>query len=295
MALLFDSDFLKKLEYLALVSKRNQRGQSSMRQRSFVGTSRGGIEFAEHQPYFSGDDLRALDWNIYARFETLLLKRFEPEEDLPVYFLLDASGSMSAGNPVKFDYARYLIAALAYIALTDLNRVSATSFDSNLASELPLFRGKENVLSLLHFLENLNISEKTTDLATVCERFILQKQKKGLIFVLSDFFDPQGYQQGIDLLRYHKYETVLIQIHDKTESTPTLRGDLRLCDLETSEEIDLTVSEKILDRYRKEFISFLNDLKCYAACHELGCVIASTDIPFDQLILRLLRESFIVQ
>lgn len=294
MPLLFDSDFLKKLEYLALVSKRSRRGGNSARHHSRI-RGGGGIEFAEHLPYFSGDDLRALDWNVYARFETLLLKQFEREEDLPVYFLVDSSESMSAGDPVKFDYARLLTAALAYIALANLDRVSVITFDNNLSSELPLLRGKENILSLLRFLEKSEISNRTTDLAAACERFVQRKQKRGLTFVLSDFFDCSGYQKGMDLLQSHQIETVLIQIHDKTESHPNLRGELRLCDIETSEEIEMTVNENILNRYRKEFAAFLNGLKCYASRHELDCVIAPTDIPFDQLILRLLRESFIVQ
>ena len=79
-----------------------------------------GIEFADHREYTAGDDLRYLDWNVYARHGDLLLKRFQEEEDLHVYFLLDCSRSMGFGSPPKFDLARQLTAALAYIALADL-------------------------------------------------------------------------------------------------------------------------------------------------------------------------------
>ena len=98
---LFDSDFLKKLEYLSLVSRRVFRGQLLAQRRTMqLG---GGIEFADHREYTPGDDFRYLDWNVFARHDELLLKRFQEEEDLHVYILLDSSRSMAFGDPIKFD------------------------------------------------------------------------------------------------------------------------------------------------------------------------------------------------
>ena len=123
---LFDSDFPKKLEYLSLVSRRVFRGRLlAQRRTKQLG---GGIEFADRREYTPGDDLRYLDWNVYAKFGDLLLKRFQEEEDLHVYILLDASKSMDCGSPNKFDYARRIAAALAYIALADLDRVSIFAY-----------------------------------------------------------------------------------------------------------------------------------------------------------------------
>src|SRR5918992_5978714 len=124
--MLFDSDFLKKLEYLSLVSRRVFRG-SILAQRRTMQLG-GGIEFADHRQYAPGDDFRYLDWNVYARHGELLLKRFQEEEDLHVYFLLDCSRSMAYGEPSKFDLARQVTAALAYIALADLDRVAVAAF-----------------------------------------------------------------------------------------------------------------------------------------------------------------------
>src|SRR6476619_6821924 len=123
---LFGTDFLKKLEYLSLVSRRVFRGSILAQRRTRqLG---GGIEFADHREYTPGDDFRYLDWNVYARHDELLLKRFQEEEDLHVYLLLDASRSMAHGTPPKFDYARQVAAALAYIALADLDRVAVVAF-----------------------------------------------------------------------------------------------------------------------------------------------------------------------
>src|ERR671936_2363005 len=123
---LFDSDFLKKLEYLSLVSRRVFRGSLLAQRRTMQ--MGGGIEFADHREYTPGDDFRYLDWNLYARHDELLLKRFQEEEDLHVYFFLDCSRSMGFGRPVKFDFARQVAAALAYIALADLDRIAVTAF-----------------------------------------------------------------------------------------------------------------------------------------------------------------------
>ena len=127
---MFDSEFLKRLEYLSLLSKRMFKGQLLAQRRTM--TTGGGIEFADHREYIHGDDLRYLDWNIYARYGDLLLKRFQEEEDLHVYVLLDASVSMDRadeGGVSKFMLARQIAAALGYIALADLDRVSIVSYD----------------------------------------------------------------------------------------------------------------------------------------------------------------------
>src|SRR5207237_4900037 len=148
---LFDSDFLKKLEYLSLVSKRVFRGSlMAQRRTAQLGT---GIEFADHREYTPGDDFRYLDWNLFARHDELLLKRFQEEEDLHVYFLLDCSRSMAFGEPPKFDFARKVTAALAYIALADLDRIAVTAFAADIIADFPLTRGKGRILSLSQLLD----------------------------------------------------------------------------------------------------------------------------------------------
>src|SRR5687767_12975221 len=150
---LFEPDFLTRLEYLSIISKRVFRG-SLLAQRRTMQLG-GGIEFADHRQYTPGDDFRYLDWNVYARHGDLLLKRFQEEEDLHVYFLLDCSKSMDYGDPSKFDFARQITAALAYIALADLDRVSVVAFSDEIVADFPLTRGKARILALLKFLEDL--------------------------------------------------------------------------------------------------------------------------------------------
>src|SRR5438093_3326219 len=239
---LFDSDFLNKLEYLSLISKRIFRG-SLLAQRRTMQLG-GGIEFADHREYTPGDDFRYLDWNLYARHEELLLKRFQEEEDLHVYLLLDCSRSMAFGSPPKFDFARQVTAALAYIALADLDRVAVVAFANDIVDDFPLTRGKGRILSLLKFLEGLPAGGTDTDLNRVATGFVHRNQRRGLALVVSDLYDPNGFERGLDLLRHHRYEPHVIQVHDKLEADPRdMLGDLELFDIETESARKVTVTE----------------------------------------------------
>ena len=292
--MLFDSEFIKKLEYLSLISRRIFRGQLLAQKRTRqLG---GGVEFADHRDYVLGDDLRYLDWNVYARLGNQLIKRFEEEEDLHVYFFLDCSQSMSVGQGKpggtgKFDYARQVAAALAYIALADLDRVSVVAFADKIYDYFPLIRGKQHVLSLLRFLESLRTVGETTDLRSSVNEFLHGKHRTGLVVLVSDFYDPSGFQAAVDTLRYRKFEPNLIQIHDSSETSPRLLGDLQLVDIETGFARDVTISESVLRRYKQIIGEFLESLRKYCLGNGFGCTVSPTSVPFDELILRMMREA----
>ncbi|HEY7326257.1 MAG TPA: DUF58 domain-containing protein [Gemmataceae bacterium] len=285
---LFDSDFLKKLEYLSLVSKRLFRGTLLAQRRTMqLG---GGIEFADHREYTPGDDFRYLDWNLYARHDELLLKRFQEEEDLHVYLLLDCSRSMNFGSPSKFDFARQVTAALAYIALADLDRIAVVAFADDIVADFPLTRGKGRILALLHFLENLQPQGADTNLARVVSGFVHRNQRRGLAIVVSDLYDANGFERGMDLLRHRRYEPHIVQIYDRCEANPAnMLGDLELYDIETTQGRKVTVTEKNLRQYRKLFEAFQQSVQRYSNQYGLGCTRTSTEIPFDELILKMMR------
>jgi len=284
---MFDSEFIKKLEYLSLVSRRVFRGQILARRRTMqLG---GGIEFADHREYTPGDDFRYLDWNVYARHGELLLKRFQEEEDLHVYFLIDCSKSMAFGTPVKFDLARQVAAALAYIALADLDRVAVVAFAGEIVADFPLTRGKARILSLLKFLEGLTTQGAATDLARTVTGFVHRTQRRGLVVVISDLFDPGGFARGLDLLRHHRYEPHIIQLYDRREAEPDIKGDVELFDVETAAVRKVTITEKNLRQYRQVFERFQESLRSYCNAYGLSCIRTTADIPFDELILMMMR------
>jgi uncharacterized protein (DUF58 family) len=287
---LFDSDFLKKLEYLSLVSKRVFRGSLMAQRRTRqAGT---GVEFADHREYTPGDDFRYLDWNLFARLDQLLLKRFQEEEDLHVYFLLDCSRSMAFGDPPKFDFARQVTAALAYIALADLDRIAVTAFADDIVEDFPLTRGKGRILALLKYLEGLRAQGADTNLERVATGFVHRNQRRGLVVVVSDLFDPGGFERGLDLLRHRRYELHVVQVYDKYEKDPPdLLGDVEMWDVESGSARKVTVTERNLRQYRQLFDEFQERVQGYCNRYGPGCTRTSTDIPFDQLILRMMRQA----
>jgi len=286
---LFDDDFLSRLEYLSLVSRRAFQGQMMAQRRSRqLGT---GIEFADHRQYTAGDDFRYLDWNLYARHGELLLKRFQEEQDLHVYLLLDCSRSMLSGDGRKFDLARQLTAALAYIALADLDRVAVCAFADGVLHEFPLTRGKARIVSLLEFLERLQADGDGTSLNQLVSQFAARSPRPGLAVVLSDLFAPDGYTEAIDRLRFQKFEPHLVQIHGPDEADPQLLGDVELIDAETGEVRQLTITEQQIRSYRNAFANFLKSLSAYCLDNGLGCSITDSSRPYDELVLQMLRFS----
>jgi uncharacterized protein (DUF58 family) len=289
----FDSEFLKRLEYLSLLSKRVFKGQLLAQRRTKQ--TGGGIEFADHREYIHGDDLRYLDWNVYARLGDLLLKRFQEEEDLHVYILLDCSRSMDStlSEPSlavsKFVFARQIAAALAYIALADLDRVSIIGYDNRIRATLPLMRGKDNVLSLLRFLEQRSTSGDQTDLAAVASDFVRRAPRSGLALIISDLYDQKGFRSGVDLLRHRRFEPHVIQIHTLAEAKPDLLGDVELQDVESNQIRKVTVTERKLKQYETMFQTFLRDVEAYCRTYGLSHTRATTDVPFDDVLLKMMR------
>lgn len=286
----FDSHFLQKLEYLSLLSKRAHHGQMlAQRTTSQRGS---GIEFADHQEYALGDDFRYLDWNVFARHGELLLKRFHEERDSRVDILIDASRSMSVGETQsKFDYARRVAAALAYIALAQMDRVAVTVFADQILATRPEARGKAQILPLLRFLQQLETQGTDTNLDFVTQRMTQIGGVGGLAIIVSDFYDRRGFQRALDRLRYHQFEVYLVHVFDPREADPKLRGDVELVDVETGELRVVTVRPRDVQRYQQAFQAFCDELQAYARHHGLGYIGTSTDVSYEELILMMMRRA----
>ena len=287
---LFDADFLPKLDQLSLVSRRAVHGQLLAKR---TARQRGsGLEFAEHRDYQPGDDFRDLDWNVYARHGELLLKRFHEERDLRVDFVLDCSRSMEAGDTdVKFDHARRIAACLAAIALAQLDRVSLASFADGVVDQLPVTRGKHQLLTLLRRLEGLKTSGQDTDIEASIKKLLSTSQSGGLAVVISDFLDVHGWKRGLDRLRYHQYDVYLVHLVDDCDSFPKLLGDFEIVDIETGEQRTVTIRERDLERYRQAFQEFRTAIVDYAQHHGMGYLPAPTDVPYDELVLQTMRRA----
>jgi len=287
--MLFPADFLTRLEYLSIMSKRVFRGTLLAQRRTTQMGS--GIEFSDHREYSIGDDLRYLDWNIYARHGDLLLKRFQEEQDLHVYLMLDCSRSMAFGQPAKFDLARHLTAALAYIALADLDRIAVVAYADGIVQEFPVTRGKARVLSLMRFLENLSTAGQDTNLARAVQGLLHRGTRAGLAVVISDLFDEHGFQSGLDQLRSRRFDAHVLQLHDPKEADPNLLGDVEFVDIESDSVRMVTVTEKNVRTYKQLFQQHQQAVRDYCANYGLGCTQSPSVVPFDTLVLNMMRAS----
>jgi uncharacterized protein (DUF58 family) len=290
---LFDGSFLKKLEMLTLVAKQLFRGDTRGERRSSVhGAS---VEFSDFRPYVQGDDFRRIDWNAYAKFESLMLRLFVEEQELSVHILLDCSGSMKFGDPDKFAYARRLAAALAYIALANTDRVTFTTLAVDDESETALspttspMRGKAGILRLMDMLGQLKTGGKT-DLDRSLGRFALRTTRAGLVILISDLLSDSGCEEGIKRLRYGKHDLVMIQTLAPQEINPELLGDVRLVDAETQHTVDVTANRQVMLAYHKRLTNFLYEMQALA--HKAGAsyVLANTATSFEDLVLRQFRS-----
>jgi len=289
---LFDEDFLRKLEYLHIVSRKVFTGKLRGERRSRKAGA--GIEFADHRDYAPGDDFRYIDWNIYGRMGKLLVRLFEEEEDLTVTLLVDASESMTMGRPAKFDYARRVVAALAYVALANLDRVNIVPFAEALRPQLSPKRGKAQLFRVLEFLRAIRPGGET-DMESSFRTFVHQTKRRGLAVVVSDFFDPHGYERGLKLLCHHRFETFAVQVSDPAEARPRVKGDLQLLDMETREERIATVSPEVLEAYEREFKEYCEELESFCTSIRAGFVRTLTSTPFEDLVLKVFREGKFLQ
>ena len=283
---------LKNLDTLALSARKAFTGSSKGEKRS---TKRGAsVEFADFRSYNSGDDIRRIDWNAYARFDKLFLKMFLEEEDLDISILVDASLSMSFGSPTKLRPATQLAGALGYIGLINFDRVSAATFDTTLRSQFPPSRGKAAAGQLFNFCEKQNALGRA-DFAAATKRLALQTRRSGVCIVISDFLFPEGYQTGLKTLAARGFEVTVIQLLAREELEPSITGDLKLVDAEDGTTKEVSVTDSLLRAYKKNLDTYTTDLKAFSRRYGMNYLLVGNDTPVEHVVGRLLRGSGLVK
>ena len=284
---LLDQSFLQKLELLSMAMRRPVHGQLKGVHRSRrIGS---GMVFTDFRPYSAGDDIRHIDWGIYLRMDRLILKLFEEEADLPIYLLVDASRSMDYGTPSKLDYARKLAAALCYVGLLNHDRVNLVSFADGAVEALPARRGKSQAPQAFRFLESIRPGGQT-GLHRALRRFFGSPRTRGLVVVISDFLDPDGIEPGFAVLRRFRHDVAAVHVISAEEREPRLPEEVVLVDAEDGTASELEATPRLLEAYRKAFQRHEREVEAY--CRKYGWVYvqAPTEIPFEDLTLRLMRE-----
>jgi uncharacterized protein (DUF58 family) len=285
-------ELLVQLERLELVSRKIFRGRLKGERRSRrKGQS---VEFADFRNYVAGDDLRFIDWNTYARLDRLFLKLYLEEEDLHFFALIDASTSMDFGDPTKLYYAKQLAAALGFIGLCRADRVRIDTLGQSLRSSSPVLRGRRSLWRMTEYLQQIEPGENVS-LADGVRNFCLRNTGKGILVLITDLMDKQGYETALRYLLAQHLDIYLIHVLSPAEIDPDIVGDLRLVDSEDADVAEITVSRPLLDRYRKTLSTFVEGAREFCNRRGIAYLLANTNVPVQTLVTNYLRQRGLVR
>lgn len=318
---LIEPGLAARLDRLDLLSRKMLAGKLPGERRS---KRRGrSVEFDDFRNYIPGDDLRHIDWNVYARLDRLFIKLFREDEDLALHVLVDASASMNAGTPSKIVFAHQLAMALAYVGVVNQNRVSVATFggvdrdgEGSRAGaslrQLSPVRGRPGVARIGRFLlESLASAERAAsgnvgaiiDLNRALRTLAQSRAGKGIVVVLSDFLTPSadetGYIAGLNALAASEaggYDSYCLQVLAPAEIDPRkdaergLVGDLRLTDIESGTGAEVTVSTALVARYRARFGAYVDGVARACRARGIAHFVVPSDSRVDELVVGTLRR-----
>jgi uncharacterized protein (DUF58 family) len=282
------------------------------------------VEFADFRPYSRGDDFRRIDWNAYARLERFYIKLFVEEEDLTVRLLLDASQSMDWGEPNKLWYAARAAGALGYVALSGLDRVTVTALGDakrSTGSYFPPRRGKRQAMALFAFLQALaegtnhpttqpppaqNAGHQTAastqdrtpaHLSAHLRTYAAASRLPGPLILVSDLLE-EGWREGLRALAARGFEVTVLHVLSPDEVDPERASwlgdetsrDLKLLDVESGAEVEITADYETVDRYRQGVAAWREELGRFCGARGIQYVPVETSVPFEELLFALLRQ-----
>jgi uncharacterized protein (DUF58 family) len=283
---LFDEAFLRKLQQLSILAKRvSHGGARGERKTRRTGA---GLEFADHREYCAGDDLRRIDWNLYGRIGRPLVRLFDEDEELALYLMVDTSASMGIGTRPKLDLACETAASLAYIGLGGRDRVAVHPFADDLRDGLAPVRGRGQIHGVLRLLDQLSPAGRT-NLTAAAASLVARYRRRGLVVILSDFFDTAGVEPAIDRLRGARFEPVVVHITAWEDRRAPEEDDLLVVDSETGREHTVSLTENARLAYELAVSNRLESLARFCRQRAVPCFGVSAEQPFDAVVLRLLR------
>ncbi len=243
-------------------------------------------EFAEYRPYTPGDDLRHVDWNLFARTERTYLKRYRGETNSQLTLLLDASNSMqfTSHRLTKLDYTRFLAAALFYLAIhNQRDPAGLIVFDDEVRNFIRPSTRQGQLPRLFAALEAAQPRART-DFAKPLAHFQQLLHRRGIVLIVSDFYDsPEALIKTIEPLRYHGSEVVLFHVLDPREIHPDLRGPTLLVDLETGQRLEV-IPDYLKGPYRQKMDDHLAQLRDRTQAAGMSYHRFTTDQPLDAVL-----------
>lgn len=294
---LIDDAFLDRLQTFAMATKTSMRGY-------FGGTHRTAgygstVEFAEYREYVPGDDIRRVDWNLYGRFERFFIKLFADERQMHNRILIDTSASMAKADPAKAEYALRLAAAMGYLSVLGMDKVSFGMLDGNACQDLAgTVVGKEAFFGALERMEEVPFGGEC-DLGRAIKSSSTG-HSDGVTVILSDFLTDSDWRGAVDYLLFHKRQVLLVQVLSPGELSPEGAGRTYLCDSESiglpdPKNMKHRINKGALEAYERALKEYLEDVRRFCASRGCDYTVASTDTPIERLLFGSLYELGVVK
>lgn len=289
---LLDPQFLRKLDRLELATHRTTTGQMKGERRS---RKRGlGTEFADFRQYTPGDDLRAIDWNLYARLDRFFVRIFHEEQDLALHLVLDTSRSMDFGDPNKMEFARRAAAAIAYVGLCNQDKVNLACFAEGASGAFGPARGRHHVRRLFEYLQSLQPTGATA-LLGACKAVGQRARGRSLVVVISDLLDPAGFEPALKHLVRESIDVCVLHVLAPQEIDPPLGGHVELVDMETGQKVELTVNERLKKNYKANLDAYCALIQNWCTKRGMLYSVLRSDAALEDLMLKRLREGGVVK
>ncbi len=281
---LVDPAFFSRLDNIELRARSIVEGfMHGLHRSPFVGFS---VEFNSHREYARGDDLRHVNWKLYARQKRLYVKEYDAETNMNLYIMLDVSGSMECANSgiSKLAYGSALAAAMAHLALKQHDAAGITLFADEVLSHLPPRAKPHQLDEILRVIETTS-ARPSSDAKRALQQCAELARHRGICVIISDLFDDvPSIMQGIEHMRFRNHEVILFQILDPWERDLPLEGNIRFHDMESGWEVT-TQAEGIRDRYIAAVASWRDELDHECRNRSVDRVELTTDQPLDQALL----------
>lgn len=242
-------------------------------------------EFAEYRAYAQGDDLRHVDWNVFARTERAYLKRYRGETNSQLTMMLDASASMSYSSHgvTKLDYCRYLTVSIAYLANQQRDAAGVIIFDDDVKNYVPPSTRQGQFMRVAHAIEHAQPGART-DFAKPFVHFQQFLRRRGIVVAVSDFYeDPETVIQAVRPLRFNGNEVILFHVLDPEEIQPKLKDPVLLVDMETDDAIEVS-PDYARHEYRAKIDAHIDALRTKAKASGMDYFLLRTDRPLDEAL-----------
>lgn len=298
MRKVIDSGFIAMLETHDLHIKQPMNGLFGGTRRSTAyGSS---AEFADFREYTPQDDLRRVDWNLYARFEKLFLKLFSDERQLHHHIYLDSSASMDWGEPNKAHTALKLAAALGFLSVRSMDRLSLYAIHENTCENLfGTIIGLESFYRAADILNTVKFYGDG-DIGTAINSLEKPGNGNGISVIISDFLTDSDWESAVDYLLYHKREVHLIQVLSRDELTPNLSGKVFMLDAEATHEDDernyrCEITRSSVKAYEEAFLYHQNKIRQFCEAREVGFITICSDANIEHMLFEEATEVGLIQ